>query len=202
PRDWERRIDVSPPEWRYRGGDFRPSAFGTGPLDLKRAITEYYFAQWHRLTRKNRAGDQRLLTGRRPIVVCCGQSAGLARGNLDRGEDHRAVIALEHQRAGRDLLARQPAGRRALHLDVLVDDLVVERHLDELGIAGLFPAHVETGRAEVDDELLPLARLLRGVHLRRRRPVEPAEITRADLLLAVAVEDLHLVLAHDVYTRV
>src|SRR5262245_53428096 len=99
----------------------------------------------------------------------------LARGDLDVAEGDRAVVALEHQRAGRRLLAGQSTGRLALHLDVLVQHDVVERDLDELGVGDLL-VPLELRGLELDDELLPLARLLGRVLLRRRGAVERPEV--------------------------
>src|SRR5438270_13870687 len=50
---------------------------------------------------------------------------------------NRTVVALQHERAGFVLLPGQAARRGLGHLDVFVDHLVVQRHLQELRILDL-----------------------------------------------------------------
>ena len=72
------------------------------------------------------------------------------------------MIALEHQRPGLDFLAAQLAAGRLRRFDVLVNHLIVERHLEKPGVGRLL-AVLETRRLEINDELLPFAMLLAGV---------------------------------------
>src|SRR5262245_45756806 len=110
---------------------------------------------------------------------------------------NRSVVALKHERSGWRFLIGKATWRRAVHLDVLVDYLIVKDDFQKLGFAHAF-AVFELWRLKVDHEFLPFAGLLAGVDLRGGRGIKPAHVARADFLLAVTVENLHFVFAHDV----
>src|SRR4051812_20546844 len=87
-------------------------------------------------------------------------------------EGHRAVVALQQQRPRRRLLLRPVVTRRRLQFDVLVNQLAVERRLDDLRVLRLLAVLVEARRQEDGRQLLPLAGLLGRVLLRGDALVE------------------------------
>src|SRR5205085_231006 len=88
----------------------------------------------------------------------------LAQGpDADIAERDRAVVALEQDGAGGDLLLVPGVAGRAGELQVLVDHFPIERDLDEASVGDLLALGVETGRLEDHVEGLPLARATRGV---------------------------------------
>src|SRR5687768_13457929 len=100
------------------------------------------------------------------------------------------MISLKHEWTGRGFFSRDARRRWPLHLDILVDHLAVERDLHEAGVGHLLVTF-KLGRLKDNLHRLPLTRLLRGILSWGGSAVESADIARADLLLAEAVEDLH-----------
>ena len=71
----------------------------------------------------------------------------LLRRDLDVAVGHRAVVALEHEGAGGEFAAAPGTAGLLLHFHVFVDQLVVERDLDEPGVLHLLVA-LELGGLE------------------------------------------------------
>src|ERR1043165_4606812 len=107
------------------------------------------------------------------------------------------VVTLEHQRSNRHLAAECATGGTLGHLDVVVNNLAVQFHLDELRVAGLLLA-VESWRLEVDDVFLPFAWHLARVELWHRDAVDGAHVAHAERFAAEAIEDLDFVAAHQI----
>src|SRR5438552_1394476 len=82
-------------------------------------------------------------------------------------ESNRAVISLEHDRAGRLFLERHGAARWAVEFHVFMDDLAVVDDFDHFCVLDFFAGGIETGRSKGDIEGLPLARRLAGIDARR-----------------------------------
>ncbi len=83
--------------------------------------------------------------------------------NLHVAERHWTMVALEHEwSAGPFLLVPVVSGGREQFL-VFVDQLAVERGVDNLGVRDLFPVAVEARRPEDGLQRLPLARRLAGI---------------------------------------
>src|SRR6185295_6085065 len=74
----------------------------------------------------------------RSRTIAANTAIGLFDGrDLDVAIGDGTVVALEQDRPRGRLLARDAAGGRPLHLDVLMDDLAVELDLHELQVRGL-----------------------------------------------------------------
>src|SRR4051812_22043654 len=76
------------------------------------------------------------------------------------------MIGLQQERSLRHLLVHPRRAGGMLYLDVLVNHLAVERHLDEAAVDGLLAVLIQAGRAKSDVERLPFAGLLAGVDAR------------------------------------
>ena len=134
-------------------------------------------------------------------------------------DSERAVVTLNHERAARrfGIFFKQGAARGATDLDVFVDEITVEEHAEEFGVGGFFAGGVETRGAEFDAEVLPEAGGASGVSAGRGAAIAfvafaasgiPAIVDTPAIgrlgrsRLTPAVEELHLVAAHEVYAGV
>src|ERR1700754_3329017 len=106
--------------------------------------------------------------------MCAGRLAGLPqnqrseRTDVDVAEGDRTMVALNHQRVlrGFGYLERRP--RRAVDVDVLLDELSVEEHADEAGVLRFLAGRVKARRSVPRLIRLPLAGPACGVDERGR----------------------------------
>src|SRR5262249_50817804 len=124
--------------------------------------------------------------------------------DADVAEGDRAMVRLQEQRAGGNLLLLPGMARRGLDLLVLVDHFAVENDLHEAGVGRLLAGLVKARRLEGDVERLPLASRFAGVdpgsdplvdvvvfRLQLGPRVDAATVGAGQFLLAVTVEDLN-----------
>ena len=116
---------------------------------------------------------------------------------------HRAMVALDHQRGGGDLVIADRAAGRPADFQVLVDGYAVDFHGQEPGVPALIAGGVEPGRLERNAKILPEPRRLAGVDPRRRAfelgavlappLVDAAAVGEFGPRCAPTVQQLHLV---------
>ncbi len=111
------------------------------------------------------------------------------------------MVALEHEWPLAAFAAAEITAGDFSYFDVFVDDFAVEYDAREPRVGDFF-AILELCRSEVDFEFLSLSRRASGVDAGHGRAVNRADIARADLVFAVAIQDLNFVVSHEVDARV
>ncbi len=81
----------------------------------------------------------------------------------DVPEGHRAMVALQHERADRFLIGEAGGAGRAAHLYVLVHGHPVVHHLHEAGVGSFAALGIKAGCPEHNPEVLPQAGGAAGV---------------------------------------
>ncbi len=134
----------------------------------------------------------------------------------DGAQRDGTVISLDHQRTRRRFVVERRRARRSGQLDVLVYDVPIQSHSLHPRVVRLAAALVEAGGPEVDLKVLPEPGCPSGVDARRHAVeaftafltplvpplVDSADVAKAGIADAPAVEELYLVASLQIDARI
>jgi len=157
----------------------------------------------------------------RPLVVAIpqvreGHLLGSVQAVADVAERHRTMVSLDHERTARGLIVPGGGAGGAAQFDVFVEHDAVQSDAHEGGVTGLQAGRIKTRRPEYDVQVLPEPRRAGDVDgggmafvaflalgTRFVPPfIDATDISRTRRRDAPAIEELNLVAALEINTRI